>query len=461
MPRSRDLLTLSREDLYELAWSKPMTELAKDFGISDVALAKRCRKLGVPVPGRGYWARVAAGQTPRQPKLKQRNEKATDHSALTFDPPPEDPATPVPTTEAPEHTALREKLRALQSDPSHDLLSSTPVIKRTAVRLKRPWRSEINWNRGERKGPVFSTDVSEDLADRALTIADHIIAGAAEVGWPFKAPPEEEPQTRRYSPAMNREVSRPGCLYVEGEPLEIRIDERKKRIDHVLTESEKARQRRGEYFYASRWDYIPSGEIRLTVTRPDSRYHSRTWKDGARRKLEDQVNHILLALLDEAIQIKADREERRLAEIERRREEKLRWQQSQRRSANAKLVHELEAQAGAWRRARFLRSYLRALRRALGNQSLTVKRQDETVDFLEWAQHYVDQLDPLCPTPHDPDLKADQNGYYTPPDAKVDAALSRLLGQHWENAFKIGESERPEGDDSATAALFDEYDDDD
>jgi hypothetical protein len=57
MARSGDPLTLSRDDLYELVWSKPMIELAKDFGLSDVALAKRCRKLGVPVPGRGYWAR--------------------------------------------------------------------------------------------------------------------------------------------------------------------------------------------------------------------------------------------------------------------------------------------------------------------------------------------------------------------------------------------------------------------
>ena len=34
-------IVLSREDLYELAWSKPISELAKDFAISDVALAKR------------------------------------------------------------------------------------------------------------------------------------------------------------------------------------------------------------------------------------------------------------------------------------------------------------------------------------------------------------------------------------------------------------------------------------
>jgi hypothetical protein len=39
MARSGDPLTLSREDLFELVWSKPMTELAQDFGLSDVALA--------------------------------------------------------------------------------------------------------------------------------------------------------------------------------------------------------------------------------------------------------------------------------------------------------------------------------------------------------------------------------------------------------------------------------------
>jgi hypothetical protein len=52
----------NREDLYEKAWSRPMRILAKEHGISDVGLAKVCRKLGVPVPGRGYWAKKAAGR---------------------------------------------------------------------------------------------------------------------------------------------------------------------------------------------------------------------------------------------------------------------------------------------------------------------------------------------------------------------------------------------------------------
>lgn len=35
-------ITLARSKLYELVWSKPVSELSKEFGISDVALAKRC-----------------------------------------------------------------------------------------------------------------------------------------------------------------------------------------------------------------------------------------------------------------------------------------------------------------------------------------------------------------------------------------------------------------------------------
>src|SRR5690349_19734784 len=79
-------LTLSREDLYELVWSKPMRDLAADFGISDVGLAKRCRRLGIPVPGRGYWARVDAGQQPHRPKLPKREPHWFDDGALTVAP---------------------------------------------------------------------------------------------------------------------------------------------------------------------------------------------------------------------------------------------------------------------------------------------------------------------------------------------------------------------------------------
>ena len=55
-------VTLTREQLYERVWTTPMQKLAVDFGFSDAGLAKLCRRHQVPVPPRGYWARLQAGQ---------------------------------------------------------------------------------------------------------------------------------------------------------------------------------------------------------------------------------------------------------------------------------------------------------------------------------------------------------------------------------------------------------------
>lgn len=41
-----------------------MRDLAKKYGVSDVALAKTCRRLLVPVPGRSYWATKSTGEAP-------------------------------------------------------------------------------------------------------------------------------------------------------------------------------------------------------------------------------------------------------------------------------------------------------------------------------------------------------------------------------------------------------------
>jgi hypothetical protein len=54
--------TYSRQELYELVWSTPILQLAERFGISDRGLAKTCQRFHIAVPGRGYWAKVEAGQ---------------------------------------------------------------------------------------------------------------------------------------------------------------------------------------------------------------------------------------------------------------------------------------------------------------------------------------------------------------------------------------------------------------
>lgn len=441
MTSARSPLTLSREELYQLVWSKPMVELAKDFQLSDVALAKRCRKLAVPVPGRGYWARVTAGQTPRITPLRKRTEQVRDYAALTFVPPRDQDAPARSPADTEEPDAPLERIQALELKGDDNLKTASPAVKRTAVKLKRPWRGEIVWNRGERRGPIIPINVSDDVADRALLVCDRLLRAATDLGWTFEVPPKSEERagySHRHEEfeRSTRAALPPGHLVVEGEVLHFRIDERHRRFDHVPTNKEKAEQRRGHYVYMPRWDYEATGELRFYISAHDSRHALRTWKDSIRTRLEHQIKTILLGMLDQARRIKADRERKRLAEIERRLEEDRRRKLAERREANAELVHELEAQAGAWMRARVLRAYLRAARRALGNQTLQASLQGEIVDFMAWADHYLDQLDPLSTAPHDSDLKQDRTFRYGN-DQTLQRTLSRLLGLDWQDSSKL------------------------
>ena len=55
-----ETITVNRNELYTEVWSIPMCRLAKKYFISDVALAKVCKKLNIPRPQRGYWAKIQA-----------------------------------------------------------------------------------------------------------------------------------------------------------------------------------------------------------------------------------------------------------------------------------------------------------------------------------------------------------------------------------------------------------------
>jgi len=73
---------ISRAALYELVWREPRTRLAKEFGVSDVALGKTCRAAGIPVPPPGYWAKKKAGKAPVAPPLPPREPGVSEQ--LTF-----------------------------------------------------------------------------------------------------------------------------------------------------------------------------------------------------------------------------------------------------------------------------------------------------------------------------------------------------------------------------------------
>lgn len=49
-----------KEKLQKLVWKYPTTYIAKRLGVSDAAVSKHCKKLGIEKPPRGYWAQQRA-----------------------------------------------------------------------------------------------------------------------------------------------------------------------------------------------------------------------------------------------------------------------------------------------------------------------------------------------------------------------------------------------------------------
>lgn len=54
----------TREELEKMVSATPMTQVGKHFGVSDNAVRKRCKLLGINCPkfGPGYWAKLKAGK---------------------------------------------------------------------------------------------------------------------------------------------------------------------------------------------------------------------------------------------------------------------------------------------------------------------------------------------------------------------------------------------------------------
>jgi hypothetical protein len=455
-------LTLSREDLYELVWSKPMLELAIDFGISDRGLAKRCKRLGIPVPGRGYWARVDAGQAPYRPKLPKRGEKWSDQSALTVAPAIGAYTSALVPSEELEATASADgtksvptRISELSIVASTSILDALAPIKRTALRCKHSLRAQLSFQRGEKAGPVVELEVTAEVLDRALLLADTLVGAAQHLGWVFDDPlalnkvqgrpaQSEDPASEADKLKETAEPCR-GRLLVEGEQVAFRIEERFRTEAREPTAHELSRERREYNYHAPRKLEIPTGALR--VVRIDT-YRSygperRSWYDRKGKRVEEQLPEILLGFYELALSIKSRRakdeqEARERKERQRRQEE---WEAIQ--DANQKLIDQLETDAGAWHRARYLRRYLHAARRELDQCTLQVRFRDQTIDFLAWAERYINQIDPLQATRRTGEFEPKSGGYYYNDLERMKKAFGRLLGSDWSSAWKRGKDYTP------------------
>lgn len=78
-----EAIFVSREELYEQVWTTPTRHLAAKYGISDVAIRKICKKLFVPKPPPGYWARVRRVASPGRLHFRGRGREVQKLDSTT------------------------------------------------------------------------------------------------------------------------------------------------------------------------------------------------------------------------------------------------------------------------------------------------------------------------------------------------------------------------------------------
>lgn len=74
---------LTRHRLYDLVWTRPLSVLAKEFGISASGLSKICDRMLVPCPPRGHWAKARAGQAPPHTPLPPAPKEIGDRIVIS------------------------------------------------------------------------------------------------------------------------------------------------------------------------------------------------------------------------------------------------------------------------------------------------------------------------------------------------------------------------------------------
>lgn len=173
--------TFTRAELYDLVWTRPSTALAKELGISDVAIGKHCVAASIPKPPVGYWAKLNAGRGTKRIALPLRLPGQSDSVTIGKEPwqwPPGASSldTPVPPTFAEDideqvAAALKRVGRVVASpDLSAPDRSLARVLESEAKRRESVATSGSDWHKPRFDKPVFQRHlrIFDSLA-KALT----------------------------------------------------------------------------------------------------------------------------------------------------------------------------------------------------------------------------------------------------------------------------------------------------
>lgn len=356
-----------------------MRSVAASLGISDVALAKHCKKANIPVPNRGYWARKQAGKSTTQIPLPSRFPGASNqiggpaYQNYYYGPEwPEKfrdmPIPPVPTFDE-EMSSVKERSLKLvgivrcprKFDAAHPLVAR--LLAHDDERRQEYLKYGSSYN-----APKYDAGIER----RRLLIINALFVAATRLG----CRPSMSTSKYGQDAGSERDISitiGESHVYFTVEPIKSKKEGNKERLRLAFG---MARHREGT---------------------------SQFWEDNDERSLEDQLTDILIEMLVGAeasyrnslvrnrewiIERKAATE----AELKRRKEEAER----KARELQEKLVRErigrLLSQAKALDHANQIRTYvesvlLRAAEMQVGPADLE--------KWAVWARQEADRIDPV------------------------------------------------------------------
>lgn len=366
---SQVIVDFERQALYDEVWREPLTKLAKRYGLSDVGLRKICVQLSIPLPERGYWAKLAAGKKVPQKPLRPTTGPTTHRFSQWVQPKDEELEKRLAST-TPTDTAatavLKVELRATVEE-THQL------VRATATRLKKGYPDSRGWPAAGGDG-FFGLAVAPESQTYALLLLDAVIQVMHAAGHKLVAAKERD---------------QPAHFRVDGEALTVRLYERSRRTERELTKEEQLKKARDGYLYTGdRYAYHSTGDFKLEVALLESKHQAFTMSASKPRKLEDALHELPARCAELAREAKVRRqlaEERRLAEQARQAE--VHRKAEVRRKALERLAA-VEKEADRWARAERLRAFVRAY-------EATGVLDAEQRAFADWTLNAADWLDPL------------------------------------------------------------------
>ncbi|MEJ2105189.1 MAG: hypothetical protein P8X47_11520, partial [Ignavibacteriaceae bacterium] len=361
-------IKIERTELYEKIWSKPMTEIAKEYEVSDKAIAKICYKLKIPVPGLGYWRKVETGIKVVKTPLP--------------DIPPDSPTIHYISKQEPDYQLIiPENIQQIintEKDPKNKIIvpekrgNTHPLLPKTETALKPSYRRNKFLESREAEG-IFSISVSSNELRRAFRILNTLI---------------KELEKRKYLVYL-RNFSL--CVKMYGAELKFGIKEGSKRIE--LPHEPKS--------YFREYDFVPTGKLILSINDLHSDYPLRkNFTDNRTGILEDKLNDFIIALIiaahSELAKEKHWKEERRKSEEK----ENKRKEMLKRIKQEETKIEELNQNVELWHKSELIRNYVREFKKNCLIDSLDESKKKEVIDYCNWALLQADRVDPFKAHPY-------------------------------------------------------------